>query len=143
MDHSNSVNPQPLLGRHKLVCFRFCLQHLLCVIIGFSHFSWVLRKGDGIAQSYISTCTITEPKAMLSLNRFTSWEKLLTWIWAIHVDKFGPLVMFHKADQGILELGPELDYKLIIGVDWEAGSHEADMQSSTERHQHVHGLLVI
>lgn len=51
--------------------------------------------------------------------------------------------MLDKGDQSILELRSQLDHKLVVGIDGEAGRDEADVQSSAERHEHVHGLPVI
>lgn len=51
--------------------------------------------------------------------------------------------MLDKGDQSILELRSQLDHKLVVGIDGEAGRDEAHVQSATERHQHVHGLPVI
>lgn len=51
--------------------------------------------------------------------------------------------MFDKGDESVLELGSQLDHKLVVGVDGEAGRYEAHVQSAAERHEHVHGPPVI
>lgn len=51
--------------------------------------------------------------------------------------------MFDNSHQRILELGPELDHKLVGCFNGEGWCHKADMQRSTEGHEHVDCLPVI
>lgn len=51
--------------------------------------------------------------------------------------------MFDNSHQRILELGPQLDHKLVGCFNGEGWCHKADVQRSTEGHEHVDCLPVI
>lgn len=51
--------------------------------------------------------------------------------------------MVDHSHQSVLELGPQLDDKLVGRLDGEGRRDEADMQCSAEGHQHVDCLPVI
>lgn len=51
--------------------------------------------------------------------------------------------MVDHAHQSVLELGPELDDKLVGRLDGEGRGDEADVQCSAEGHEHVDRLSVI
>ena len=51
--------------------------------------------------------------------------------------------MLHQRHEGLLQLGPELQHELVVGVDGEGGRHEAHMQRATEGHEHVDRPLVV
>ena len=45
--------------------------------------------------------------------------------------------MLQQGHEGLLKLGPQLQDKLVVGLDREGGRDEADVQRAAERHQHV------
>lgn len=51
--------------------------------------------------------------------------------------------MFDHSHQGILQLGPQLDHKLVRRFNGEGRSDEADVQRPAERRQHVDRLPVV
>lgn len=51
--------------------------------------------------------------------------------------------MLNHAHQGVLQLGPQLDDKLVGRLDGERRRDEADVQRSAEGHQHVDRLAVV
>lgn len=61
----------------------------------------------------------------------------LTPVSIINVDKFLPLVMVDDTDEGILQLGAQLEDKLVGCVNGKARCNEADMEGPAEGGQHV------
>ena len=51
--------------------------------------------------------------------------------------------MVHQGHEGVLQLGPELQHKLVVGLDGKGRRHEAHVQRATEGHEHVDRPLVI
>ena len=51
--------------------------------------------------------------------------------------------MVHQGHERLLQLGPELEHELVVGVDGEGGRHEAHVQRATEGHEHVDRPLVV
>lgn len=63
----------------------------------------------------------------------------LTPVSIINVHKLLPAVVLDDTDEGILELWAKLENKLVGRFDGEAWCYEADMESPTERCEHVNG----
>ena len=51
--------------------------------------------------------------------------------------------MVHQGHEGFLQLGPELQHELVVGVDGEGGRHKAHVQRAAEGHEHVDRPLVV
>lgn len=51
--------------------------------------------------------------------------------------------MVHQGHEGLLQLGPELQHELVVGVDGEGRRHEAHVQRAAEGHEHVDRPLVV
>lgn len=51
--------------------------------------------------------------------------------------------MVQQGHERLLELRPQLQDELVVGLDGEGRRDEADMQRAAERHQHVDGAPVV
>lgn len=45
--------------------------------------------------------------------------------------------MLQQGHEGLLQLGPQLQHELVVGLHGEGRRDEADVQRAAERHQHV------
>lgn len=69
--------------------------------------------------------------------------ELLTCVGAVHVDEPGPVGGLQQRHDGLLQLGPQLQDELVVGVHGEGRRDEAHVQRAAEGHQHVDGAPVV
>lgn len=67
----------------------------------------------------------------------------LTPVSIINIHELLPAVVLDDTDEGILELWAKLENKLVGCLDREAWCYEADVESPTERREHVDGPSLI
>lgn len=70
-------------------------------------------------------------------NPFVLHAGVLTWVGAVHVDEPGPVEVLQQGHERLLQLGPQLQDELVVGLHGEGRRDEADVQRATEGHQHV------
>lgn len=51
--------------------------------------------------------------------------------------------MIQQGHQGLLDLGPQLQNKLVVGLNRKGWGDEADVQGAAEGHEHVDRLAIV